>query len=257
MQTYVPPEAVRWGIRDAIIGLAVFIAVILLGVAFVVTTHPDAENPDVVGAFALVSTLAGYGALFIVIVLASRRRGLGSLRADFGFRLRPVDLAIGLGIGLLAKIISVVIGVVAISITGHTPEQGNFVLPSSPLWIVVNGVLIATLIAPIMEELFFRGLVLRAIRNYVLRFRGRTQPAGQQTQETAIVVAILGNSIAFALLHLYESSDVTLLIALGGGTLVIGLLNSMIAIRTGRLGAAIVAHVVFNGISIVTAIAIA
>jgi membrane protease YdiL (CAAX protease family) len=34
-------------------------------------------------------------------------------------------------------------------------------------------------------------------------------------------------------------------------------LNSLIAIRTGRLGAAIVAHVVFNGISIVTAIAIA
>lgn len=240
--SYSPPD-VRWGWWDVIYGIAAFFLTLTLQIVVVVALNIGPESADV---FGFASGIVTYAALVAVVVVASRRKGLGTLAADFGLRVAWIDLPLGLAAGLVAKIFTLVLTGVAITLTNHTPEQGNFTLSESPIWVLLNGVLIASLVAPFVEELFFRGLVLRAARNRVLRRRG--------SPVRAVVIAIAASSVGFALLHLLQSTDVTLLIILGGSTLALGVINSVLAITTGRIGAAIVSHVFYNGSSIALAL---
>ena len=244
MQTFLPAGApVRWGWRDVFLGLGAFVLALVVAAIVIISLRVDADNVDAVGIFSFATAILGYGAIVAVVVFASRRKGLGTLAADFGLRFRPVDIAIGLGVGILAKIVAIAIGAVAITLAGHTPETGNFELSPSPLWLVLNGFVVAVVIAPFVEELFFRGLLLRAAYNRVLRRGG--------TAARAVLTATVTSALGFALLHLYQSPDVTLLIILGGTTFFLGLINSRVTLSTGRLGAAIIAHAFFNGSSVV------
>lgn len=243
MQTFLPSSRVRWGWRDVFVGLAAFILSILLSMVVLALVPIDLDDVDAVGIFSLGSAVLGYAAITSAVVIASRRRGLGTLAADFGLRFRPVDVPIGLAIGIGAQLVGYALTVAAVTATNHTPESGNLALSPSPLWIVLNGFLVAVVIAPFVEELFFRGLVLRAAHNRVLRRGG--------TVRRAVVTATWASALSFAALHLYQSPDVTLLIILGGTTLFIGLVNSRVTLSTGRLGAAIIAHAFFNGSSVV------
>lgn len=240
--TYSVPE-VRWGWWDVVYGLAAFFLALSLQIVVVLVFD---VAPDSADAFSFFSGIVTYAALVAVVIAASRRKGLGTLAADFGVRFRWIDLPLGIGAGLVAKIFTLVLTAVAIGVTNNTPTQGNFVLSPEPLWMILNGVVIASLVAPFVEELFFRGLVLRAARNRVLRRGG--------TPVRAAVIAIAVSSIGFALLHLLQSTDVTLLIILGGSTLALGVINSVLAITTGRIGAPIISHVFYNGSSILLAI---
>lgn len=244
---YAPPAGMRWGLWEVAAGLVVFLT-LLAGVTVIALATPlqdaVADNLELVG---FVSAIVAYGGLLLVIVIASRRIGLRSLAEDFGLRFRPIDLAIGLGIGVVGRIVTIVLTAVAVALTGYTPERGNFVLSTDSLWIVLNGVVIAVVVAPLVEELFFRGLFLRAVRNRVLRWRGRAQPADAATQKRAVILAIVVSSAGFSLLHLYQASDWTLFIILAGSTFFVGVVNAFVALATHRLGGAIIGHMVFNG----------
>lgn len=246
IETFLPPHPVRWGWPDVLYGVIAFVLSLAVGVAVLLAVGIDANDVDAVGTFTFASALFAYAAIAAVVVAAARRRGLGSLAADFGLRFQPVDIAIGLGIGIAVKFFAMVLTVFAVWATNHTPESGNFELSTSPLWIVLNGFILAAIVAPIVEELFFRGLVLRAAYNRVLRRGG--------TVSRAVTIGVLASAIGFALLHLYQSPDVTLLIILGGSTLALGVANALVTLTTGRLGAAIVAHVFFNGSSVLLAL---
>ena len=246
MQSFLPNSRVRWGWPDVVLGLAAFILSLVLGVVVILLVRIDVDDVDAVGSFSFASAVLSYAAIVAVVVLASRRKGLGTLAADFGLRFQPIDVVLGLGLGIAAKVVALVLTIVAISVTNHTPESGNFELSPSPVWIVLNGFLVAAVLAPVVEELFFRGLVLRAANNRVLRRGGTTA--------RAVTTAIVVSSVSFAALHLYQSPDVTLLIILGGSTLFIGVANSRATIWTGRLGAAIIAHAFYNGSSVVFAL---
>ena len=241
-----PLTGVRWGLWEVASGLVVFLT-LLAGVSILATATPlrDAmlANLELVG---FVSSIVAYGGLLLVIVIASRRLGLRRLADDFGLRFRPVDILIGLGIGILGRIVTVLVTIVTISLTGYTPPRGNFVLASEPLWIALNGFVIAAIVAPFIEELFFRGLFLRSVRNRVLR-RAKTQPTDAATNERAAIIAIAVSSVAFMALHLYQADNWTLFIILGVSTLFVGVLNGFVAVRTGRIGGPIIGHLVFNG----------
>jgi len=248
---YSPPTAVRWGLKQAGAGLGLFVAVLvaanLLVLAGVIVPSDAAQ---------LALSLAGYGALVGTVVYASRRLGQRSLARDFWLRFRPVDLAIGLGIALVGKILGIVWGIIGIGLFGVPSQQSNLALSTDTLWLVINGVLLVAIVAPVVEELFMRGLLMHAIRNAVLRRRGRAQPAPANVQRTALLVSIGGSALVFMALHLYQATDLSMLFVLGGQTLTLGVLNGVIVYATQRLGPAIVAHVVFNGISVATLLAL-
>lgn len=248
---YVPPTAVRWGLWQVAAGLGLFAAV-LVGASVLVVTGVI-EGTDV-AQFGL--SIAGYGALVATVVFASRRLGQRSLAKDFWLRFRPIDLAIGLGIAVLAKVLSVVYGMIGIALFGVPVQQSNLALSGDTLWIVLNGVVMVAIVAPFVEELFMRGLVLHAVRNAILRRGGRPQPAPQAVQRTALIVSVAASSLLFMALHLYQSTEPALLFVLGLATLTLGVLNAVIVYVTQRLGPAIVAHMVFNGISVLTLLAV-
>ncbi|MDA8038018.1 MAG: CPBP family intramembrane metalloprotease, partial [Actinomycetota bacterium] len=87
--------------------------------------------------------------------------------------------------------------------------------------------------SPLVEELFFRGLVLRALL-------GRLEHLGQRL---APALSIVLSGLVFALAH-FEALQ---LIGLAGFGIVLGYL----AFRTGRLGSSIVAHVAFNSTTVI------
>ena len=243
-----PPAGVRWGLPDAAVVLGIFVVTLLLGLGYLLLRLPAQEQP-----FQLVFGVIAYGLLVAALVVISRRRGLKSLRADFGLWFRPVDLAIGLGIGIVVRILTLIETFIVVTIAGKSPSRGNVDFGIDPLWIILNGFLIAALVAPIVEELVFRGLVLRAVRWAVLRGRRsspRPQPAPEGVRNGAAVLAVVVSALLFSAAHLYEAiGDPVLLITLGLFTLTAGVLHGVITIVTGRLGPAIVAHVVVNGSS--------
>jgi membrane protease YdiL (CAAX protease family) len=239
----------RWGLREVIIAVGVFAVCLVLSIVAAGTLAIDVTNDDAVGAFTFVASLVAYGALAVVIVVASRARGIGSLAADFGLQFRWVDLAIGFGVGIALRVVYFFIAAIVITVSGHVPERGNFVMPTAPLWVILNAFVLVVLVAPFVEELFFRGLVLRATRNRVLRRGG--------TATRAAVLSVAVSALGFSLMHLYESPDGVFLVILGLSTLLVGAANGMIVLLTGRLGGAIVTHAVFNGIAVALALAFA
>lgn len=116
----------------------------------------------------------------------------------------------------------------------------EFLLSSDPsavgilyLAAVVLGVVGVT---PVVEELFFRGLALRA---------------GERRWGTAFGVGF--STLLFALLHLEPGVEAPLLLLLEIG--VLGAVFAVLAIRTGRLGPSMVAHVVVNAVGVAAAFA--
>jgi uncharacterized protein len=239
----IPEQRVRWGIPDVLVGIAITAALILANV-FAPRIFPGLRGQEILGVI--------LGALFYLILLAylilvSRRRGTGSLRRDFGFELRWVDLAIGLGLFIVIQIIDVETYNFAISVL-HLPVApvSNVSLPKSEILAIIYGLGVAAFLGPIIEELFFRGLVLRAVRNVVIK---RSKFESQATTRRAKYISAVVASVVFAGFHLYEAQNLTMLFTLGVSIFLFGLLMSWIATRTGRLGPSIVAHVLTNSLA--------
>ena len=95
-------------------------------------------------------------------------------------------------------------------------------------------VLGVALFAPVVEELLFRGLLLRAL----LR---RTTP----------VTAVLISSVVFAVVHLLDPSTAALMAPL----LLLAVISGIRAVRTGDLSQSILLHVGFNLLSAILLLA--
>ncbi|WP_166788189.1 CPBP family intramembrane glutamic endopeptidase [Cryobacterium glaciale] len=188
--------------------------------------------------------LVGYAVVWLPLgaaaLIASRWHGSGSLRRDFGLRFRPIDLVWGLAIGLLGRTVATVLEIVGY---GQVGSVGGVTLgpPSYDPWWLFGTLLAPVLIAPLVEELFFRGLVLRSV---LAATPGRAA--------TGVAIGVSG--LSFALLHVVSAGSPVEAVVVGAGTLLFGLAAASASMLTGRIGAAIVAHVVFNALVIVPAL---
>jgi membrane protease YdiL (CAAX protease family) len=180
----------------------------------------------------VVSTLFGlWGGFLGAAVLASRLKGTKRFCADLGLRFRWIDL-IGIPIGVAGQYL---IALVYVPIAPHVHDfHQRFEAPahrltgsSHGIGYVVIGV--ATVIgAPFFEELFFRGVVMRALARIFGRWGGWVGPG----------LAITGSGLLFGLAH----AESLQLLGLG----IFGIILGVVSYRTGRLGMNIVAHASFN-----------
>jgi len=226
-----PPP--RWGIGDLFFGLAAwFIASLVFAIPAVVTSGGSGE---LTGVWSIVALAGSWTGMIGWLVYASRRKGFGTLARDFGFRFRWVDPFIGFGAGFVTLIVTGIVAQVIGQLAGEAPannteaifggQEGN----SLGLVLLAIGAAIG---APIVEELFFRGLALRAIER-------RFGP----------IVGIIGSTVVFALLHFQLGtvvSSITLLVIIGGYAVVLAVLARFFR----RLGPAIFAHMTINAISV-------
>jgi membrane protease YdiL (CAAX protease family) len=239
---YAPDPRVRWGLPAALLAVVAVAVVWIVLVAIVKAAALD-EN-----LASLIVWVVTYAAVIVAAVLIAKNRGSGSLRVDYGLAFRWYDVFIGLGTGVGLVFVTAPISAIIEALYGKVSTSNDQAASSDGVWLVVNGFIAVAVVAPFCEELLLRGLVLRGIRNSILR-RSVGEPT-RRAQRTAVVVAVLGSSLLFAALHLHEGigSPVTMT-NLGVVTFCLGLVNGIYAARTGRLGPGIWTHVFFNLVS--------
>ncbi|MDQ1512891.1 MAG: protease family protein [Microbacteriaceae bacterium] len=240
---YRPPERVRWGLPAALVPLAFFALLpLLLPALSAIGLSPSGWGRLVIGVGAYLLPAAW-------AVVVARRRGLGSLRRDFGLAFRPVDLAIGLAAAIGVELIRLLIGVVLVSVTPERPTPNVQVSDS-----VAGNVALAVIaigIAPVVEELLMRGMLLRALRNALLRRRPEPSEARRHWATDA---SVLLSAAVFTALHLHEAPDLVTAVTLTLAVFPMGLVVGWLATRTGRLGPGIVTHALVNGLALALAL---
>jgi hypothetical protein len=178
----------------------------------------------------LASQFALWVGLVGAVMLASRRHGTGRLSVDYGLswpRLRDVGLgAAGAVVARIFPVIVLICLVVAGSGFGTPNGASPKVLGVTPSGTAGWAVVIALTVfgAPLVEELFFRGLLQGA-------FSRRVGP----------VPALFVTALIFSFSHVFDEGLLAPL-ALFPLALVLGYLRH----RTGRLAAGMVAHSLFN-----------
>jgi len=129
--------------------------------------------------------------------------------------------------------------------------------------LVINIAVIA-LIGPAIEEIFFRGLGLRSALASAWRRASLPVRAGRGSRLASsfadpkwrIRYSIAATSLIFALLHLSEVNDLTSAVVLLPGLFLAGWVLGRLTIWSGRLGPAIVTHVMFNGVAVLALLAL-
>ena len=117
-----------------------------------------------IAAYTAIAALVGYGPMVICCVAVSRRWGTGRFRDDFGFSFRRVDL--GWGPVTWAACFGAQIVAAVIVITTRLPFEGNTEGLSERAGdraYIISFAILAVVCAPLVEELVFRGVVLRGL----------------------------------------------------------------------------------------------
>jgi membrane protease YdiL (CAAX protease family) len=216
-----------WGVRDALLGLlAVPGSLVAPGLLLAFVDLPGAV---LVALASLV--LCGLAAL------AVRRpaRQSGGIGRALGFdlpRLSDVGLVLGWSVLLfVAQALASVLASLAVpSLRGVPPDNTSALvgLPWAELLLVAVA---AVVVAPVVEELLFRGLLLQGL---MLRI--------------GFWPAALLSSVAFGVLHMASFDAGGAALALATGTMGLGL--CVLARRTGRLGPGIGVHALRNALAI-------
>lgn len=146
-----------------------------------------------------------------------------------------IDLAAGIGVGLVARaLVETLVPTVGGFGGGFGIESPDLV---AAIVIAAAG---AVLVTPLVEELFFRGLLQRALGD-ALAGAGRI---------AAGVVAVLVSTAAFTAMHLVSGGGAGLQAGILTGTIAVGLGCGILTLLTGRLAGAVIAHVVYNAIGV-------
>jgi uncharacterized protein len=223
------PEAaaavrVRWGIGDFVwIYIAGIVAsVIGVSVGFALT----GDTSDHTGALTTaLSTLAQFGTWFGCVVYVARTKGFG-VGPDFGLSVNIRDWwAPFAGLGLF--LIGTVMITPLVNIVNEHQAVVDDLDKAGGAKLAVFAV-VAALVAPVCEELLFRGLLLRALRR-------RMSP----------IAAVIVQALAFALAHPMLSptlGDFAVVPAL----FMLGAVSGVVATRKGDLSASIMMHIGFN-----------
>jgi uncharacterized protein len=193
-----------------------------------------AGDPGGVIVQLLVSLAVLWAGLLGAVFYVSKRRGTGSLRRDFGWGFRNQDLGIGALGAIIGRSTTVVVAIPLYAAFHDLLRNPSVGLPTDKL----TGGLFATYAvtacvgAPIVEELYFRGLIQSRL---VWRY-GAARGIG-------VTSAMFG---AAHLIGWQGPASLLAATAIGSGGLVLGYLRN----RTGRLGTSQIAHALFNGFAV-------
>ena len=258
-----PVRAPRmWGLGDVWAGLGVGIGLnVLVVLVFAVpilaqldpTTSPGELTESLAGLatsgpFLIASVLTLWVGLLGAPIWATWRKGQRSLAKDFKFTWRPmVDIPLGIAFAFAFRLMEFGLTAAATGIGLDLSDANNAsFLVSDDRAVVWTVALLASAAigAPIVEELFFRGLTLQSL----LKTKwASTWALGRLRLGTIAAVVISG--VMFGVLHTTAFS--------GGGlyliavTSALGMAFATMVILTRRQGMNLVAHGVFNGIAVV------
>ncbi len=237
----------RWGFGEFGWGMLVYLAgSMLFGVALIAVMIAngdlDADTTDTsdieFGVWAIsVALLVNYVAFIGVPYMATRVKGLRSLARDFGLSFKWIDLPIGVGGGIVALVGGGLLGTAIDSALGADEATSNIPVDSVNGWLEFGVFLLGVgVLTPLAEELFFRGLFLRAGLK-----RG-----------WSVAVTVAATTAIFTLPHLASVPEWPGVLTLTAVIAFFGLVLAMLTIWTKlRLGSAIIAHLLINSVGVI------
>jgi uncharacterized protein len=225
--TRVDPDQAQISVgQAAVVWTGAWIVGVVVGVV-VVGLADNGSGADAPVWVTLVSALALWAPMLVGLWLLSKRFGPGRFLDDYGLRFKVVDL-VGLPVGVLSQLVLVRLAywplqrawpqtfskdkVERVARDLYHNAHGGWLL--GLIGIVVIG-------APVVEELTYRGLLQGAV-----------------VRRVNDVVGVVLIAAFFALIHFQWVQY--------PGLFLFGLVLGICALRTGRLGMGIAAHLAFN-----------
>lgn len=225
-----PPQRERHATLplNAAIGAVVVLVISLLASKYILDALLQFEWPLV--AYVGLLGLVGYGPSLIWCKFASRRWGTGRFFEDVGLKPEVADLGWGPVVWLVAIGTQIAIGalVLGLGVPLSNNTDGVSDLTENRTYIVAL-VITAVIAAPFVEEIVFRGVVMRGLRSRL-----------------AAVPTVILQGVLFGVAHIDPVR--------GAGNIGLALILSGVGIAFGgaayllrRIGPTIVAHAIFNG----------
>ena len=213
----------------AAIGAMVVLTASLVASKFILEALVDLEWPLV--AYVLLLGLIGYGPSVGWCFYASRRWGTRRLSTDIGLTPRWADIGWGpvIWLAALGAQMAMAAIVVGLDVPISSNTDGVTELQADRTYIV-SLVITAVIAAPIVEEMVFRGVVLRGLRSC-----------------TPVVLAIVLQGVLFGTAHfdpIRGRGNLGLVMVLSG----VGIVFGAAAVLLRRIGPTMVAHAIFNGV---------
>jgi uncharacterized protein len=213
----------RLGWPEFVVGAVVYVVVQGgLGVALVAGSGRLPSAPVLLA----VSAASAFAAVVVALLMRVRRPSALGVR-----RVPPRTVAIAVGLGLAVWLLSQVLSVVYVQITGDHSDPQAALTQFAGGWTAFWVVLLGGLVGPLGEELLFRGVGYGSMRRY------------------GPVVATIVSSLVFALAH---GLNVVFL-----AVLVLAVLNAVLYERTRSLWPCYATHATFNLCSFVILLLVA
>lgn len=210
-----------------------------LACGWAVAAAPAARiDPALLGAAAY---LAIWIPLLAALGLSFARRRLGQAAVFLGLRFHALDALWGVGVGCMGRAFDAFLRLLLTGSTGLVQQPTISAIVGPFAQAVALGIIAPVLIAPVLEEIYFRGLIQRTLA-------AALEPLSPTVNR---VLAVVITSLAFAVVHalLLIGTPPEALLA-GISTFFFALLAGAAAAVTKRLGGSIVGHVVFNGLAV-------
>lgn len=216
-------SAGAWGAREAF-ALVVGVHLVLIVVGSLVVAGGGWEQPYPIAASFWAGVpfwiAASGGAWWLA------RRSGGSPSTELGLAVRPVDVPLGIAVGVVMQLVVVplvywpllrVLGTDADEVERLARELADSARGASG---VAMFLVMTCVMAPVVEEVLYRGVLQRGV--------------GRRDALAGVAVAAL----VFGIAHFQPLQFV--------GLALFGAVAGLLALSTGRLGPAVIAHVAFN-----------
>lgn len=243
-----PRQASLWDVAIGYFGVLFLPSLILLPTALYMATQSTASsNPDDVTK-AAEEVLSGVGpllaaglllqwAVLLGAVWLGGRKTEGGWRSLVHWTIRwRTDLPLAAGFVAVFMALQIVASLILTQFGINTAEIGNtgIITSSQGVWLAVM-VAGAVIGAPLVEELFFRGLFLNVTR-----------------RKWGTAAGVIISSVFFGLIHIQPTLASTVYTVTG--TTIVGAGLALLYVRTSRLGTVIAAHVAFNAVGVGSAL---
>lgn len=227
-----PPAPGLPNVVTAVTGLAVAVGLSLL--LEVLVDRMDDQPSDAV--LIVLSSLVFSAGLLGALLVVSRRRGAGSIVRDFGFRFRWSDLGFGLAGAIVGRVVAGMSLLPIIFLDDDFADRSDRQLFGGDAvdgWTWAAAIFAICVAAPLIEELFFRGMLQNRL-----------------VDRLGVVRGIALTSLLFGAAHLVGWEGYSTFVQAWGaafGGLVLGVTYHYAK----RLGASVIAHSLFNAVVLV------